>query len=332
MIDDLISVIIPVYNVEKYLKECLDSVINQTHKNIEIILIDDGSTDNSGKICDEYRKKDDRIIVIHKSNEGLSSARNDGLIHAKGKYIQFIDSDDYVNRDMLEITYSIIKKYNADVVTFSHYILNDGKAICDCSKEEKVLNKMEAMKELLLDNKIRNYSWEKLWKKELFQDIKFPEGKKFEDIATTPFLFEKANKIILYDYPQYYYRQRQGSILHIPSEELSISYIDTTIMINEYMQKYTQLEQYCNYSIVAATIRVYNDIALYNLESLYNNNKTEQLYNILKNIMKDKYNEKMIVENMNTTFKMHLYYLLKDKEKYIKNNKYLPKLCVEHNE
>ena len=172
MIDDLISVIIPVYNVEKYLKECLDSVINQTHKNIEIILIDDGSTDNSGKICDEYRKKDDRIIVIHKSNEGLSSARNDGLIHAKGKYIQFIDSDDYVNRDMLEITYSIIKKYNADVVTFSHYILNDGKAICDCSKEEKVLNKMEAMKELLLDNKIRNYSWEKLWKKELFQDIK----------------------------------------------------------------------------------------------------------------------------------------------------------------
>lgn len=295
-------------------------------------MIDDGSTDESGKICDEYKKLDNRVIVIHKSNGGLSSARNEGLEKARGEYIQFIDSDDYVKKDMLETIHSIAEKYSADVVSFAHYILNNDKVICDYSNEEKVFDSISAIKELLLDDKIRNYSWEKLWKRELFNDIKFPEGKNFEDIATTPFLFEKANKIVLYDYPNYYYRQREGSILHIPSEELSISYIDTTLAVNRYMKKYPELEQYCNYSIVAATIRVYNDIALYELKDLYKNPKVEQLYIMFKNIMTNKENEKMIVENMSTIFKLHLYYLLQDKKKYIENNKYLPKLCAEHKE
>ena len=126
---DLISVIIPVYNVEKYLKKCLDSVINQTYKNLEIILVDDGSSDKSGLICDEYTKLDKRIKVVHKKNEGLSSARNTGLDIAKGKYISFIDSDDFVSIYMYEIMYKEIIKNNRDIVIARHIYFKNKEPI-----------------------------------------------------------------------------------------------------------------------------------------------------------------------------------------------------------
>ena len=112
---DLISVIVPVYNVENYLKRCLDSIINQTYQNIEIILIDDGSTDNSGNLCEDYKKIDNRIKVVHKTNGGLSDARNTGIKKAKGKYITFVDSDDYVEYDYVEYLYNLIKKYDTNI-------------------------------------------------------------------------------------------------------------------------------------------------------------------------------------------------------------------------
>ena len=122
---ELISIIVPVYNVEQYLDDCLVSILNQTYKNLEIILIDDGSTDNSGKICDEYAKKDSRIIVFHKENGGVSSARNAGLRIAKGIYIGFVDPDDWIAEDMYEVLYLNAKKYDADVsVCKSKIVIN----------------------------------------------------------------------------------------------------------------------------------------------------------------------------------------------------------------
>lgn len=121
----LISVIIPVYNVEKYLHECIDSVINQTYKNLEIILVDDGSTDSSGEICDEYIEKDDRITVIHKKNEGPSKTRNTGLENANGKYIYFLDSDDYIAEDAIESLTSAAESNGADLVFFDAYSFAD---------------------------------------------------------------------------------------------------------------------------------------------------------------------------------------------------------------
>ena len=118
---DLISVIIPIYNVEQYLKECLESVINQTYRNLEIILVDDGSKDKSGKICDEYKNKDERIKVVHKENGGLSDARNAGMKIATGKYIQFIDSDDFIDKDMIETLYNLIIENEADISMCSNY-------------------------------------------------------------------------------------------------------------------------------------------------------------------------------------------------------------------
>lgn len=121
MEEKLISIIVPVYNVEKYLKECIDSVISQTYKNLEIILVDDGSTDKSGEICDEYSKKDSRIKVIHKENGGLSDARNVALDIAKGEYIGFVDSDDYVEKDMFETLYKLAEEHNTEISSISFY-------------------------------------------------------------------------------------------------------------------------------------------------------------------------------------------------------------------
>ena len=133
-INDLISVIVPVYNVEKYLVQCINSILNQTIKNLEIILVDDGSLDNSGKICDEFSKKDDRIVAIHKENNGLSSARNAGLEIANGNYIGFVDSDDWLDEHMYEILLKLIKENNSDISCcdfFKTADSNDTMPSCD---------------------------------------------------------------------------------------------------------------------------------------------------------------------------------------------------------
>lgn len=129
MEDKLISIIIPVYNVERYLRECIDSIIAQTYKNLEIILVDDGSSDKSGEICDEYSKKDSRIKVIYKKNGGLSDARNVALDIAKGDYIGFIDSDDYIEKDMFQILYNLAEEYNAEISSISFYKMLENKVI-----------------------------------------------------------------------------------------------------------------------------------------------------------------------------------------------------------
>lgn len=179
---ELISVIIPVYNVEKYLNKSIESVIKQTYKELEIILVDDGSTDSSGKICDEFAQKDDRIKVIHKKNGGLSDARNAGISEAKGKYLGFIDSDDYIDKNFYEILYNVLKKYNSDISickhreTYTDYEENTSKL----EIKEQVFNTEQALKELLLFGEVNNYAWNKLYKKELFNEINYPVGKKWK--------------------------------------------------------------------------------------------------------------------------------------------------------
>ena len=129
MENKLISIIVPVYKVENYLNKCIDSILNQTYKNLEIILVDDGSPDNCGKICDEYAKKDNRIKVIHKENGGLSDARNVALDIAKGEYIGFVDSDDFIEKDMYETLYNLVENYSADISSVSFYKVINGKII-----------------------------------------------------------------------------------------------------------------------------------------------------------------------------------------------------------
>lgn len=215
----LISIIVPVYNVEPYLNKCLDSIVNQTYKKLEIILIDDGSTDNSGLICDEYASKDNRIIVVHQKNKGLSAARNVGLNIAKGDYIAFVDSDDFIEKDMYFTMYNVMNKNYADVCV-CNYIKNtnfETKKIY--SEIFKILTSKQAIKQLLLSyTKLRKkptieYAvWNKLYRKEIFENVMFPVGKKYEDQFITLLILDKIDKIVWIDADYYNYVQRKNSI------------------------------------------------------------------------------------------------------------------------
>lgn len=328
---DLISVIVPVYNVEEYIRECLNSIINQTYKKLEIILIDDGSTDKSGEICEEYMAKDNRIKVIHQGNAGLSDARNAGIEIATGNYIQFIDSDDYIDEDMLETLYNLIIENDADIAMCSNYILKDGIKSCECSNKKYIYDRKEALKEILIDETIRSYSWNKLAKKELFNEIRFPSKRVFEDVLTTPKLFEKSNKVVFLDTPKYYYRQRKGSILNKQTKQLRLQYINAAMEINQFIkEKESSLENYCAYNVAHITIKTFNDIGFFSMYDLLDEEIIKKLYEKTRKIFENKEYEKLIVENSNYVKKLHFYYLLADKEGYIKNNKRLPVIYPEY--
>ncbi len=232
--DEKISIIIPVYNVENYIRKCIDSVINQTYKNLEIILIDDGTPDNSGKICDEYAEKDSRIIVLHNENMGLSGARNCGLDIATGKYVSFIDSDDYVDTCYIEKLYNALKSENADmaICKFKYIFEKDYKNINIKSilpYKTKVFNSEQALNNMYSYSK-RAISFVTAWggvaKIELFDGVRYPIGKIIEDEYTTYKLYMKCNKISYYNEPLYYYVQRTGSILNSPFTIEKVSMVD----------------------------------------------------------------------------------------------------------
>ncbi len=210
--DNLISVIIPVYNVEQQLNTCVESVTSQTYENIEIILVDDGSEDSSGKICDEWKEKDTRIKVLHRKNGGLSAARNTGLDNATGEYIFFLDSDDWIEKETLESLYTAIKKENANVAICGITKDTDGKIEEICYKEE-VLTSSQAQ-EKLYDEDGWKYviSCSKLYENTIFNDIKFPEGKIHEDEFVVHKIFDRCNKIVTIEKPHYHYIIRNNSI------------------------------------------------------------------------------------------------------------------------
>jgi len=210
-----ISVIVPVYNVELYLEKCIESICNQTYKNLQIILVDDGSTDSSGNICDLYGKKDNRITVIHKTNGGLSDARNAGLDIADGEYIGFVDSDDYIAPEMFEHLLNLSKINNGDIVICDKVEFNENETICVNNKLEQitVLDRNLAIAQLANDTTIRSHVWNKLYKHNLFDGIRFDVGKAYEDVYIMHRLFLKTQKIVITNQVFYYYLQRSNSIL-----------------------------------------------------------------------------------------------------------------------
>lgn len=207
----LVSVIVPVYNVEKYLEQCLNSILGQTYKNLEIIVVDDGSTDSSSKIINEYKKKDSRIVVISQKNQGLSAARNTGIKKAQGDYIMFVDSDDWIAPDIVEY----LRPGRADVSICSHYESSEGNNISfNKSFKRKSMNPKMALTAMLKENGFMVSAWGKLYKKDLFEDVLFPVNKLHEDLGTTYKLIMASKKIVFLPEPKYYYRQREDSIIH----------------------------------------------------------------------------------------------------------------------
>ena len=287
MNNDLISIVIPVYNVKKYIKKCIESVVNQTYPNLEIILVDDGSNDGSEKICDEYSAKYHNISVIHKKNGGLSSARNAGIDVAKGKYIGFVDSDDFIDERMYEILYKNMIKENADISLCNIYKFKNENEIHKTTQEEKIktFEGIDIQKNLQNNYFVMVVAWNKLYKKDLFKTIKYPDGKIIEDAAIIHYLLAASNKVVMTNLELYYYFQRDNSIMHNSNEKL----LDELDALYDRI-KFYEKKGYQNYEFYNYTLKKYIEKFWYLFKDInkykkYNKEKYKKYFKHLKEIL-----------------------------------------------
>lgn len=217
--EDLVSVVVPVYNSEKYLRDCVESIVNQTYRNLDIILVDDGSTDSSGNICEEYAGKDNRVTVLHKENGGNGDARNAGYKCAKGKWLVMVDNDDLLHLQQIEILVNIANEKNADVVIGNYRAISDDEIPGNNHITQDVYQKAEILtSKHLHDNEfikkrsmILTTPWSKIWRKSLYENIQFPKKSKHDDTWTTWKAYEKAEKVVFVDEVVYYWRNNPES-------------------------------------------------------------------------------------------------------------------------
>lgn len=259
----LVSIIVPVYNVEQYVEKCINSIINQTYSNLEIILVNDGSTDSSGALCDNLAKKDDRITVYHKENGGLSDARNYGVARAKGDYIGFVDSDDYVHKDMYKHLYETITKNSADVAECSFFVVYNDIPTSYYNSEDYciTLDKEGYLKEYLSMEKIYGAVCWKLIKSEIAKQIEFPKNKFYEDAFYTYELVQIANKYVITNKELYYYIMRDGSITNMNFNEKHLDNIEIAEKFVDYVtDEYPNLISYAKSKEMYSYFSVFNKI------------------------------------------------------------------------
>ena len=276
----LISVIVPVYKVEQYLVRCVDSIINQTYKNIEVILIDDGSPDNCGSICDRYALEDKRIRAIHKENGGLSDARNAGLAIARGEYIAFVDSDDWIESNYLLRMYETIIETQSDICECG-ILKTIGEEVHRKNNDmvPVVYRTAEALKRLICDNTFHQYVWNKLYHRDVVGDIRFPKGKINEDEFWTYQVFGNAQKIAKIPDVLYYYFQRPNSIMGTTYSVKRLDAIEAKVQRQLYIkEKFPELEE-------IAKLNLFGSCVYAGQMSLMHLSKEEIM--VFKNSMKD---------------------------------------------
>ncbi len=319
---ELLDVIIPVYNTEFTLKRCLNSILNQCFNNYKIILIDDGSTDLSNKICDRYAEKYNNIVVFHNLNRGRAAARNYGLTKAKGKYIMFVDSDDWVESDFCNKPIQYILKYNYDIITFGYF--KDSKDHEEeirfpSNKYFKKLSKEQAYK-LLLNDVIGSFPWNKIYKRDLFKNIKYPVAKNFEDIATTYKLFNKAKTIGLLDECLYHYVQRKNSVMNNLSIQTISDALNARKKLNSFIiTNYPKLTDIANSELVMN----YLQYIIYS----YKENIHDKMFAEAESFLR-KINNRKLDTNVKTKFELYLFihqrwlfkFLIKLKYSSLKND------------
>ena len=235
--ESLISVIVPVYNVEKYLKRCIDSIIHQTYENLEIILVDDGSTDYSGKLCDDIKEEDTRIKVIHKINGGLSSARNAGLDIMDGEYVMFFDSDDYISEDCIEYLCNLILKSNSRIAIGNYEMTSSSQCLFSCAQENvQQISGREALSRQFGKGTVQYVSaWAKLYEAKLFELLRFPEGRLHEDEGTTYKALYFSDRVVVSDRAVYAYYYNPESITKKPKKK---NYQDLCAILKEQIDFY----------------------------------------------------------------------------------------------
>ncbi len=230
----LISIIVPVYKVEAYLDQCVSSIVNQTYKNLEILLVDDGSPDNCGAMCDAWAEKDSRIRVIHKENGGLSDARNVGMAAATGVYIGFVDSDDYIAPTMYEELLSRLTETGSDIAACGvQRVWEDGKTAMFTRPGSIILDNAAAMESILREDWLKQPVWYKLYRRDVTEGILFEKGKYHEDVFWSYQPMARAKRVCVFDTPLYFYRQRAGSIM---GEPFSIKRLDALEAMQQRLQ------------------------------------------------------------------------------------------------
>lgn len=298
-----VSIIIPVYKVEKYLVRCLNSIISQTYGNLEIILIDDGSPDNCPKICDDFMKKDERIAVIHQNNQGPSSARNNGLKICTGEYIAFFDSDDFINVNVIKRWVELLESTEADLVVGNiekFYGTKDPDEIIKSRPDGKkyfVKRSEDLLKEMFLSNCDLCVAWGKLYRKELLAGIYFREDVSFgEDMFVSHILFDRSNNIIVDQFTGVYYSQEGTSAVR---SSFNIKKLDMLYAADEWLEfvknKYPNLIEAAFYRNIVITCNIFGDVVC------WNNSKAESMLNMLSNRVTN--NWKLIKTNRYFSFK-----------------------------
>lgn len=288
-----VSIIIPVYNVEKYIKRCLESVVNQTYSNIEIIIINDESTDNSLSICKEYERNDNRIIIYSQKNGGLSSARNLGINKASGEYICFVDSDDWIEKDYIQFGIDILLKNDVNLVVLGYYNSTEKEDLVTTkgwlNKEEEIFYKYDALKLLIEDLAIKSHAWDKIYNRKLFDDIKFPEGKNYEDIFIMHKIFEKCDKIAISKQPKYHYFIRDNSIARNYKIKNIMDYFEAEFERKKFLEdnRYSDLLKIQNTKLMELLLSYYPKIYSDKSEKTRNLNKFHEYKKIIEKDFKD---------------------------------------------
>ena len=299
--EPIVSVIIPVYNVEQYLKRCIDSVIDQTYRNLEIILVDDGSNDGSGEICDNSAQNDSRIKVIHKSNGGLSDARNAGIDRSTGIYIMFVDSDDWINRECVELLIRALQHGKAQISACAYQktdrFREDSVVDRDIKTYEEMWTIDDAYIHLFLNKEIDNSAWAKLYNRSLFENIRFPVGKLYEDQFVTYKLFHIAQRIIYVRQVLYYYFDRPGSIQNEPFTIRKMDELEAALECVKFVDEvYPHLHEAVICRLVSSCFHM--------IFAIYDQKKWNREYDILKKIIFD--NRKKMVFGKNVNRKVRL--------------------------
>lgn len=317
----LVSIIIPIYNVEKYLEKCIKSIINQIYRNLEIILINDGSIDESANICEKYKEQDNRIVFINKNNDGAASAKNEGLKVAKGDYITFVDSDDFIELDMIEYMVNTIKKYNSDIVqcNFTNLYKNTEKFKQDKIIEQKITSK--DFLELFLTKWDSSLFWNKLFKREVIENIFFTEGRCIDDEFFTYKCVINSKSIVTSNKIVYNYRMRKSGVMKSESSQKQIlkDRVDYLYERYELVRKiYKDLDKSFLEHLLTYYLIISKDYYV-----------DEKLLDYMKNNLKSK-KGKIITSNIDIRIKMQIFkFMMTKSDKYIQSKNQLEEVTID---
>lgn len=292
----MISIVVPVYNVYPFVKECIESICNQTYKNIEIILVDDGSTDNSGKVCEEYRKDDSRIRVIHQNNQGLSAARNAGIQIANGEFLMFVDSDDRIHPMMVQAMYDAMAQNRAELVICSYRMIQEKESkdsltqkLTIDEREIEVLSGRECVKRMYSSNQKVDFivAWNKLYRKSMFSELEYPVGRLHEDEFLTYKILYPLNRCVFLNVPLYEYRFRTGSIMGRKDVKRLQDKIEA------FEERCVYFEQRCDTELYYETLRRYETAIAELILLLEKTTEDKELMRNLSNQFRLVYEEKI---------------------------------------